>query len=157
MNASRKPRSGFIEGGQMAIFWRILHLLISRYGNNPMGQTLVVLTMVYLNDRGMPPTMTQLCAATGLPKGSVSRYVAGQIERGLVKETVDPKDGRRRLLVQTKKGRAKWNWHVKQIDQMFRQVEAQVNQFDGEADPRSGEVLLGRMTQHTRNASQRKR
>ena len=91
--------------GQMAIFWRILHLLTARYGNYPMGQLLVALTMVFLNERGMPPTLTDLCKATGLPKASVSRYVSWQLSQGLAKETVDPKDRRRRLLVQTRKGK----------------------------------------------------
>ena len=141
--------SVFFEEGQMAVFWRILHLLIHRYGNNPMGQTLVVLTMVYLNDRGMPPTMTQLCEATGLPKASVSRYVASQIKSGHVEETIDPKDRRRRLLVQTKKGRAEWRWQVKQIDRIFNEVEEQLRQFHGEGDPRRAEELLKRMTQRT--------
>ncbi len=131
----------------MAVFWRILHLLITRYGNQPMGQPLVVLTMVYLNARGIPPTMTQLCEATGLPKASVSRYVSSQIEAGLVKEKVDPKDRRRRLLVQTKKGRAEWRRQVKQMDKIFKEVDDQLQQFEGGTDPRSSKELLATMMQ----------
>ena len=86
----------FTPDGQMALFWRILHLMLSRYGSHPMGQLLVALTMVFLNERGMPPTLTDLCRATGLPKSSVSRYVAWQIDQGLAKETVDPNDRRKR-------------------------------------------------------------
>jgi len=67
---------------QMGVFWRILHLITTRYGNYPMGQTLVALTMVFLNERGMPPTLTDLCKATGLPKASVSRYVSWQLREG---------------------------------------------------------------------------
>jgi len=154
--SKKRPRGGFLEAGQMAIFWRILHLLIRRYGNQPMGQPLVILTMVYLNARGMPPTMTQLCEATGLPKASVSRYVFSQIEAGLVKETIDPNDRRRRLLVQTKKGRTEWRRQVNQMDRIFAEVEEQLSDFRGENDPRRGEELLARMTERTRNRARRK-
>ena len=91
--------------GQMALFWRILHLLTARYGNHPMGQLLVALTMVFMNERGTPPTMTEICAATGLPKSSVSRYVSWQIEQGLAREEVDPNDRRRRRLPDRRNGR----------------------------------------------------
>jgi DNA-binding MarR family transcriptional regulator len=143
----KKP--GFLAAGQMAIFWRILHLMVNRYGNQPMGHSLVVLTIIFLNDRGMPPTMTQLCDATGLPKASVSRYVASQIERGLVKEQVDPADRRRRLLVQTKKGRSEWDWQIGQMDRIFREVDQQVASFEGERDPRRAEEMLERMANRT--------
>ncbi len=157
MSKKQHPRGGFLEAGQMSIFWRILHQLITRYGNQPMGQPLVILTMVYLNARGMPPTMTQLCQATGLPKASVSRYVFSQIEAGLVKEMMDPNDRRRHLLVPTKKGRAEWRRQVRQMDQIFAEVEDQLREFQGEDDPRHGEELLARMTERTRNTAQRKR
>lgn len=155
MNSGQQRVGGFLESGQMAVFWRIMHLLISRYGNQPMGQALVVLTMVYLNDRGMPPTMTQLCEATGLPKASVSRYVSSQIEAGLVKEKIDPKDRRRRLLAQTKKGRAEWCWQVEQMDRIFAEVDAQVSEFGGKSDPRSAEELLDRMVERTQQEQER--
>lgn len=69
MAGDERSTSDLTPGAQMAIFWRILHLLTARYGNHPMGQLLVALTMVFLNERGMPPTLTDLCEATGLPKG----------------------------------------------------------------------------------------
>jgi DNA-binding MarR family transcriptional regulator len=151
----KTKRGGFLEAGQMAVFWRILHLMVSRHGNQPMGQTLVVLTMVYLNDRGMPPTMTELCDATGLPKASVSRYVSTQISNGLVREKVDPNDRRRRMLVQTKKGRAEWLWQVDQMEKIFREVEDQMQRFERGLDPRGAEELLARMTERTREAKGR--
>jgi DNA-binding MarR family transcriptional regulator len=107
---------------QMGIFWRILHLITSRYGNYPMGQTLVALTMVFLNERGMPPTLTDLCEATGLPKASVSRYVSWQLREGLCEEHLDPKDRRRRLLVQTNKGQEEWDWQLRELGKVFNEV-----------------------------------
>ncbi len=145
MDSSEQPRSKFLEAGQMVVFWRILHMLIARYGNQPMGQALVVLTMVFLNDRGMPPTMSQLCEATGLPKASVSRYVSTQIKQGLVKEMIDPNDRRRRLLVQTEKGKEEWRWQIKTLDRIFSETDARVNQSDIDAYQRDPERLLARM------------
>jgi DNA-binding MarR family transcriptional regulator len=145
MNSAEQPRSEFLEAGQMVVFWRILHMMIARYGNNPMGQTLVVLTMVFLNDRGMPPTMSQLCEATGLPKASVSRYVSAQIREGLVEEIIDPADRRRRLLVQTEKGKAEWRWQLEQLGRIFVETDSRVNQIDIDASERDPERLLARM------------
>ncbi len=159
MDSSEQPRSKFLEAGQMVVFWRILHMLIARYGNQPMGQALVVLTMVFLNDRGMPPTMSQLCEATGLPKASVSRYVSTQIKQGLVKEMIDPNDRRRRLLVQTEKGKEEWRWQIKTLDRIFAETDARVNQYDIAADEKKPERLLARMkatVEETVKASARK-
>ncbi len=145
MDNPEEIRTDFLRAGQMVVFWRILQLMITRYGNHPMGQALVVLTMVFLNERGMPPTMSQLCEATGLPKASVSRYVSTQIKEGLVKEIIDPDDRRRRLLVQTDKGKAEWRWQIEQLDQIFVETRARVNQPNINADERDPERLLARM------------
>jgi DNA-binding MarR family transcriptional regulator len=139
------PKGGFLEAGQMVVFWRIMHMMIARYGNHPMGQSLVALTMVFLNERGMPPTMSQLCEATGLPKASVSRYVSAQIQSGLAEEVIDPNDRRRRLLVQTDKGRAERTWQLDQLDRIFSETSTRVNQKDIDPAERDPELLLGRM------------
>ena len=139
-------------GGQMSIFWRILHLMTARYGNHPMGQLLVALTMVFLNERGMPPTLTDLCEATGLPKGSVSRYVSWQLDEGLVRESVDPADRRRRLLVQTRKGKSEWRWQIKQLEKLFGEVGELDRKMRVEGDERDAEDILELMKELTRNA-----
>ncbi len=139
--------------GQMALFWRILHLLTARYGNHPMGQLLVALTMVFMNERGTPPTMTEICAATGLPKSSVSRYVSWQIEQGLAREEVDPNDRRRRRLVQTPKGKAEWRWQVKQIGQLFDEISELDNSFRLSSDRPGAEDLLERLIEINRQAT----
>jgi DNA-binding MarR family transcriptional regulator len=140
---------------QMVIFWRILQMLISRYGNHPTGQLLVALTMILLNERGMPPTLSQICAATGLPKASVSRYVSWQIKEGLVVEKIDADDRRRRYLEQTAKGRREWQWQMKQIDKLFTEVTAgaEVVLRRGVAD--TAAEVLETMAELTNNAPPR--
>ena len=145
----------FTPDGQMALFWRILHLMLSRYGSHPMGQLLVALTMVFLNERGMPPTLTDLCRATGLPKSSVSRYVAWQIDQGLAKETVDPNDRRKRYLVQTPKGRAEWQWQIAQVARVFDEVTALDRELRQSGQTRDGQAHLERMAALTMAAPAR--
>jgi DNA-binding MarR family transcriptional regulator len=152
---STSKQSALTPGAQMSIFWRILHLLTSRYGNHPMGQLLVALTMVFLNERGMPPTLTDLCDATGLPKASVSRYVSWQLSEGLVKESVDPNDRRRRLLVQTRKGKAEWRWQTKQLEKLFGEVGELDAKLRVEGDGRDAVEILRLMTELTNNAPKR--
>ena len=141
-----------IPHAQMGIFWRILHLITSRYGNYPMGQTLVALTMVFLNERGMPPTLTDLCEATGLLKASVSRYVSWQLREGLCEEHVDPEDRRRRLLVQTQKGQDEWDWQLKELGKVFDEVA--ITHFDlaDSSNGMSAADLLGLMKDLTKKA-----
>ncbi|MAF83760.1 MAG: hypothetical protein CL797_06610 [Chromatiales bacterium] len=129
---------------QMGVFWRILHLITSRYGNYPMGQTLVALTMVFLNERGMPPTLTDLCEATGLPKASVSRYVSWQLREGLCEERVDQADRRKRMLVQTEKGKAEWDWQIRELGKVFADAaEMHAGLFDEkEGMPAAGVLEL---------------
>lgn len=142
-------------GAQMSVFWRILHLMIARYGNHPMGQALVALTMVFLNERGMPPTLTDLCEATGLPKASVSRYVSWQLSEGLVRESVDPDDRRRRLLMQTRKGKSEWRWQIKQLEKLFSEVGALDEEMRSQGDKRDARDILEFMKELTRNAPKR--
>ena len=133
----------------MVVFWRILHLLIMRYGNQPMGQLLVALTMIFLNERGMPPTLSQICEATGLPKASVSRYVSWQIKHGLVVEKIDPDDRRRRYLKQTTKGKQEWQWQQEQIDHLFSEVTAGAEAVRERGVLDSGAEVLEIMTRLT--------
>jgi DNA-binding MarR family transcriptional regulator len=145
-----------VPQAQMGIFWRILHLITSRYGNYPMGQTLVALTMVFLNERGMPPTLTDLCEATGLPKASVSRYVSWQIREGLCEEHVDPEDRRRRLLVQTNKGQEEWNWQLKELGQVFNEVASMHSDLANTHDGMSAGNLLKLMKELTAKAPKKR-
>ncbi|MFQ5634028.1 MAG: helix-turn-helix domain-containing protein [Gammaproteobacteria bacterium] len=109
---------------QMVIFWRIMHMYMSRYGSIPLGQMLVELTTVVLNELGRPPTVTDLCDATGLPKSSISRYISAQMTQGVVSEVIDPNDRRRRKLVLTVKGADERRWQVKHVRKVLEDVRA---------------------------------
>ncbi len=124
MTDAGKTSSIFTPAGQMAFLWRFLHLSVGRYGNQPLGQFLVVLTMVFLHDRGMYPTLTDLCKATGLPKATVSRYISWQLREGLLEEAIDPNDRRRRVLLLTEKGEKAWEWQIEALTDMFKDVAA---------------------------------
>ena len=122
MTDTRKKPTGFTPTAQMAIFWRVLNLIIGSYGNYPAGQVLVALTMVFLHDRDMNPTLTDLCKATGLPKATVSRYVSWQLSEGLAEEAIDPNDRRRRVLMRTDKGREAMRWQRDQMRELFKEA-----------------------------------
>jgi DNA-binding MarR family transcriptional regulator len=107
---------------QMVIFWRIMHLYMSRYGSIPIGQMLVELTTVVLNELGRPPTVTDLCDATGLPKSSISRYISTQMKADMVAEVIDPQDRRRRKLVLTENGKDERRWQVKHVRKIIEDV-----------------------------------
>lgn len=107
---------------QMVIFWRIMHLYLSRYGSIPIGQMLVELTTVVLNEMGRPPTVTDLCEATGLPKSSISRYISTQMSAHMVTEVIDPQDRRRRKLVLTDTGKNERRWQVKNVRKIIDDV-----------------------------------
>jgi len=109
---------------QIVIFWRIMHLYMSRYGSIPIGQMLVELTTVVLNELGRPPTVTDLCDATGLPKSSISRYISAQMTANMVTEVIDPQDRRRRKLVLTDNGKNERRWQVKQVRKIIDDVMA---------------------------------
>ncbi len=107
---------------QMIIFWRIIHSYMSRYGSIPIGQMLVDLTTIVLNEIGRPPTVTDLCEATGLPKSSISRYISTQMKADMVAEVIDPQDRRRRKLVLTDKGKDERRWQVKHVRKIIDDV-----------------------------------
>ena len=75
-----------------------------------------------LNELGHAPTVTELCEATGLPKSSISRYIAAQMEQGVIHETIDPSDRRRRMLTQTDAGRAERQWQIRQMREILENV-----------------------------------
>ena len=109
---------------QMVIFWRTLHLFMSRYGSIPVGQLLVGLTTITMNELGRPPTVGELCEVTGLPKSSISRYIAAQMELGVVTEEIDPRDRRRRKLIPTEEGRNERGWQIEQMRKILRETRA---------------------------------
>ena len=109
---------------QQLIFWRLLHLMMARYGSPPLGQALVGITNTILNEMGRAPTVTELCEATGLPKSSISRYISAQMEQGVVSEEIDPRDRRRRMLRQTDAGKAERQWQIRETRKILEEIRA---------------------------------
>jgi DNA-binding MarR family transcriptional regulator len=136
---------------QLALFWNMMHLVIARYGNQSMGQLLVTLTVVFLDERGMRPTLKDLCDATGLPKTSISRYVSWHIKAGLFREVVDPRDRRRRFLTQTAKGKRERRWQLEEMEKLFGDMLEQVERHHETGIVDSALVVLEKMINRTKN------
>jgi DNA-binding MarR family transcriptional regulator len=139
----------FTTAGQMAVFWRMIHLTTVVWGNHPSGQLLVALTMAFLHNRGMNPTVSDLCKATGLPKATVSRYVSWQLSQNLAKEVIDPHDRRRRTLHRTEQGQKSWDWQVKKVSDMFSQITEESGRYRSSAskfDPSDLLTVMKRIT-----------
>ncbi len=137
---------------QMVIFWRIVHLYMARYGSIPLGQMLVELTTLVLNELGRPPTVTDLCDATGLPKSSISRYISAQMTQGMVAEVIDPADRRRRKLVLTDKGKEERRWQVRQVRKILEEVRVWDEKNQGSGQPLDPDLEFERMKLATANA-----
>lgn len=137
---------------QMVIFWRIIHLYMARYGSIPLGQMLVELTTVVLNELGRPPTVTDLCEATGLPKSSISRYISTQMTQGMVAEVIDPADRRRRKLILTDKGKEERRWQVKEVRKVLENVRAWDEKSQDGKQPLDPDLEFERMCHTVSNA-----
>ncbi len=97
---------------------------MARYGSPPMGQALTGMTATILNEMGHAPTVSELCAATGLPKSSISRYISAQMQQGIVREAIDPQDRRRRMLLPTEEGQKERAWQIAQMREILQEVRA---------------------------------
>ena len=137
---------------QMVIFWRIIHMYMARYGSIPLGQMLVELTTLVLNELGRPPTVTDLCEATGLPKSSISRYISAQMSQGMVAEVIDPNDRRRRKLVLTEKGKDERRWQVRHVKKILEDVRNWDEKNLGGNLPLDADMEFERMKLCTSNA-----
>jgi DNA-binding MarR family transcriptional regulator len=121
-----------------AFIWRFLHLTQTRYGSAPVGEVLVVLTIMLLDDQGYHPTVTDLADVTGLPKSSVSRYVSAEMSAGFLEEYIDPEDRRRRRLRPTAKGQKERRWQRAEVLAMYQLADKTGRQIRA----LSGEELL---------------
>jgi len=136
----------------MIIFWRVIHMYMARYGSIPLGQMLVELTTLVLNELGRPPTVTDLCDATGLPKSSISRYISAQMTQGMVAEVIDPSDRRRRKLVMTDKGKEERRWQVKHIRGILDDIRAWDEKSRASGNALDPDLAFERMQMATTNA-----
>ncbi len=107
---------------RLAKCWRILHMMTTSYGSHPTGQVLIGLTLSVLHRHSYAPTSKEICAATGSPAATVSRYVNWQLKHGLLEEIIDPENRRLRRLHQTEKGLAEMRWLDKQLELVWDQI-----------------------------------
>ena len=129
----------------------MVHLVIARYGNQPMGQLLITLTVIFLDERGLQPTLKDLCDATGLPKASVSRYVSWHIKAGLLREVVDPRDRRRRFLTQTAKDKRERRWQLDRMEKLFDDILEQTERHLETGIVDSSLDVMEKMINRTKN------
>jgi DNA-binding MarR family transcriptional regulator len=101
--------------GIYAMFWRLVQIMVHRYGSFPTAHLLTMLTIVLLDRAGYHPTVGELADITKLPKSSVSRYVATDMNSGFIEEIIDPNDRRRRRLHPTLKSKEEQEWQLEKI------------------------------------------
>jgi len=77
-----------------------------------------------LDIAGYRPTVGEIAKITRLPKSSVCRYVAKQISQGYIREVIDPRDHRRRLLHPTARAKDELKWHKKEFSDFLNLLEA---------------------------------
>ena len=105
-----------------ALLWRFLTLIVRRYGSVPAGQALVAYTLAVAHELGVELSINDLIVISGLPRSTVSRYVAGMIDDGAVEEAIDPADRRRRLLRATERGTQEFRRFFKWYGEMTQSV-----------------------------------
>ena len=133
-----------------AMFWRMVHLAVHRYGSHPTGELLIVLSIMLLERAGANPTVSDLAEITGLPKSSVSRYVSTEINTGFLEEAIDPQDRRRRYLKPTAKARKEAKWHASQLVNLAKQTNEAMSGANGTGEPGDEMVaILKRLTRET--------
>ena len=87
--------------------WRALDFCLTLFGNVPLGQHFVHITLMAVHDRGWHPTVNELTAITGLTRPSVSRHLKVLMGAGLVRGEIDSEDRRRKILRPTRSGEQK--------------------------------------------------
>jgi DNA-binding MarR family transcriptional regulator len=131
-----------------AMFWRMIHFAVHRYGSHPTGQLLVVLSIILLERAGATPTVSEVAEATGLPKSSVSRYVSTNISAGFLEEAIDPQDRRRRYLKATAQARKERKWHTAQLGDAAERIQKAISGLGSGED--TGADMLALLKQITR-------
>jgi len=132
-----------------AMFWRLMEMSVSRWGSFPSGQFLMVLTVMLLDMVDYFPTVGELAEIMRLPKSTVSRYVAFQINRGWFEEIIDPNDRRCRRLHLTHKARDEQKLHRQEVRKI---AEASKQAFRGEGESRQPAADLRKILLHKSNS-----
>ena len=127
-------------GFSYGLVWGWLHLTNQRYGSMPTGEMQIALTIVMLNKLGHDPTVNDLAEMTNLAKSNVSRYVSGQMAKGVLEEYIDSSDRRRRKLRGSQKAGPELIWFEKHVRKIYDLVHEQ--QQKGDPTPLDFDILL---------------
>lgn len=139
--AEWKPTPNELSG-IYAMFWRLVEIMVNRYGSFPTAHLLTVLTIVLLDRADYHPTVGELADITRLPKSSVSRYVASDMNSGFLEEIIDPNDRRRRRLHPTLKSREEQEW---QLEKILEVLDLSTQAFSGHGKTENPAVDLKRI------------
>lgn len=90
---------------QLEWMWTMVAYHAHRFRGRPIAEVLASWTNILLIHQGLNPTIADIARASGLPRPTVSRYVAKTIEHGWAEERVSPSNRRRRELHLTDAGR----------------------------------------------------
>ena len=127
---------------QFDLLWAMLSFHTHRFGGRPISEMLVSWTMIILMDRGYAPTIADIAKATGVPRPTVSRYVAHQIEQGWIEERVNPDQRRRRELFWTETGVSGMEFILDYFHDLMGDIQAK---YPDDSESQGGDALLTRM------------
>ena len=131
--------------------WRLIDYYLHTVGNGVLAQHHVNTTMLVMHVKEWYPTVQDLVRITGVNRSAVSRYVAELIREGLVAETIDPDDRRRRLLIPTAKGKEKNRQVVEFIkDSLQRTVRSYHRYNNGDGPPLGSKSCMIKMAERHR-------
>ncbi len=123
--------------------WRALDFCLALFGNVPLGQHFVHLTLMAVHDRGWYPTVSELTAITGLTRPSVSRHSKALMDAGLIRGEIDDEDRRRRILRPTKSGERQRTELLDALTRLHGQVVDLAARGAGEMDVKAILALAG--------------
>ena len=121
----------------LAIQWRALQNYLNEFGNVPIGQQFLLTTLFLAHNNGWNPTVQELSKITGLPRSTASRYVAVLIKQGVIVETINSHDRRKRHLHPTAKG----NRARKKIIKSYLEIVTRLIKLDVPEADSSGSKL----------------
>jgi len=109
---------------QYALPWLLANWGVHRYETSSTSELFVILSIIMLDNVGYRPTPGEIAKITRLPKSSICRYVAKQMDEGYIKEIIDPRDRRRRLLHPTSRAKNELKWCEREFGEFLNLLES---------------------------------
>jgi len=134
---------------QYALAWLLANWGVHRYETSSTSELFVMLSITMLDIVGYRPTSGEIAKITRLPKSSICRYVAKQMNAGYIKEVIDPRDRRRRLLHPTSRARNELQWREKEFNEFLNLLESIDWKIERSKRPVAGETLIEVLSQAT--------